>query len=277
LEWLKAALSLLGEMLASPAVLIADMFHPERTLTRRWLLAFLLLLAMVNAVGWGFVFAYRQQVEFTWGVLSRYGEAATEIGNLPYADEIRLFAAEQELDPALVAAVIDAESSFRADAVSRAGARGLMQILPATWRSLFPGGPCRGDHPPPSCGDGCVYDPAASIRAGCRHLRYLLDVLGGNLVAALAAYNAGAATVQALDPKDVPIPPFPETENYVRQVLARWSEIRARAENVSPVRRLAYPGEVNFVPAGAALGLWALLGAWILVKARRVGDWERYL
>jgi len=264
-------------MLASPAVLIADILHPERTLTRRWLLSFLLLLATVNAVGWGFVFLYRYQVESTWGVLRRYGEVAGEIGSLPYADEIRLYAAEQDLDPALIAAVIDAESSFEPEAVSAAGARGLMQIRPATWRALNPDGPCAGDHPPPSCGEKCVFDPACNIRSGCRHLRYLLDILGGNLVAALAAYNAGASTVQALDPLEVPVPPFPETENYVRQVLAHWSELRARAGNLSPVRRLAYPGQVNFVPAGFALVLWALLGAWVLVKARRARDWERYL
>jgi len=276
-RWLRATAAVLGEMLASPAVLVADMFHPERTLTRRWLLSFLLLLAIINAVGLGFVFVYRLQVESAWGVVHRYSELSGEIGHLPYADLIRLYAAEYDLDPALVASVISAESSFRPEIVSRAGARGLMQILPATWRGLCPASSCAGDHSPPACGEDCIFSPAANIRAGCRYLRHLLNGLGGNLVAALAAYNAGASSVLALDPKDVPIPPFPETENYVRQVLARWSELRARTENVSPVRRLAYPGQVNFVPVGAAFSLWALLAAWVLVKGRRAGDWESYL
>jgi hypothetical protein len=268
--------SFVGEALASPAVLIADLCHRERTLTRRWLAAYLVLTAVISAVGWGFVFLYRSQVEATWGVLKRYGEIAVELGSTPFAADIRLFAAEQDLDPALVASVIRVESDFRPEAVSRKGARGLMQLRPATWRELRPSSPCPGTHDPPSCGEDCIFAPGANVRAGCRYLRRLLDELGGNFVAAFAAYNAGASAVRALGPEEVPIPPFPETEHYVRQVLAYWSDLRARSQGSSPVARLSYPGRVSFVAPAAGVGLWVLLLVWLAVKGRRL-DWDSLL
>lgn len=275
--WLLAGIGIAGDVLASPVVLVSDLFHPERTLTKRWLFSFLLLLAAVNSAAFTFVFAYRTRAETAWGIVRRQTEISGNIGEVPFSEEILLYAAEHDLDPALVASVVEAESSFRPEAVSPAGARGLMQIRPATWREMNPAATCTGDHPPPSCGRDCVYDPAVNIRAGCRYLRQLLDLFGGNLVAALAAYNSGASAVLALEPVDLPVPPFPETERYVRQVVARWSEIRARAENAAPVQTPSRPGGMSFAPAGVAVAMWVLLAVWFAVKGRRVRDWEALL
>jgi soluble lytic murein transglycosylase-like protein len=268
----RALLAFLGEILASPALLVADLLHRDRTLTRRSLIAYLVLLGLVSGIGWSYLLLYRRQVEDSWQVIGGYWDRVSELpASLPYADLIRLYSVEQGLDPGLVASVIFVESSFRATAVSRASARGLMQIRPATWRELNPKSICDGQHPPPACGTDCIFDPGANIRSGCRYLRRMLDDFGGNFIAAFAAYNAGATAVRVHSPADLAIPPFPETENYVRQVLARWAELRASHPDTSPVRRLAYPGQISFVPAGISLGLWAMLLAWAAIKGRRTG------
>lgn len=271
----RAFLAFIGEILASPALLVADMLRRDRTLARRTLIAYLLLLAVISTVGWSYLLVYRHRVERAWDVLDGYATLITQLpADLPYADEILLYASEQDLDPGLVAAMIQTESSFRPEVISRAGARGLMQIRPMTWRELMPDAACRGNHAPPSCGPDCIYDPGANIRAGCRYLRRMLDDFGGSFIAAFAAYNAGASTVRSLNPADLPIPPFPETENYVRRVLSRWTELRGQNPDASPVRHLRYPGEINFVPAGASLALWLLLIAWALVRWWRTGPPE---
>jgi len=107
-------------------------------------------------------------------------------------------ARRHRVDPRLVHAVISVESRYQPSARSRKGAIGLMQLMPGTARDLLVGDP---------------YDPAANIDGGVRHLRRLLDRF--DLRLAIAAYNAGAATVE----KFRGIPPYRETQAYVRQVV----------------------------------------------------------
>ena len=121
---------------------------------------------------------------------------------LPYAKEIMAAARRNDLHPWLVASVIDAESRFDRWAVSRVGARGLMQLMPAVWTEE---------------GISDPHDPRANIEAGCRHLRALLDRFG-SVDLALAAYNAGAGAVEA----NGGIPPYRETRGFVRRVLAHF-------------------------------------------------------
>ncbi len=110
------------------------------------------------------------------------------------------FATQYRVEPALVKAVIRVESGFDPAAVSRRGARGLMQLMPPTARSH---------------GVSDVHDPRENIRGGVRHLRSLLDRFRGNQRLAVAAYNAGRSTVARYRG----LPPFRETRRYVGRVL----------------------------------------------------------
>ncbi len=126
------------------------------------------------------------------------------------------------VDPALVHAVIDAESAFNPWAVSRKGAQGLMQLMPRTASAL---------------GVRDSFNPRDNIEGGVRHLRYLLDRFPGNVSFALAAYNAGEGTVDYYGG----IPPYPETQQYVQKILQRGGV--GAAEAVLPV---AAPDQVIY-------------------------------
>lgn len=118
-----------------------------------------------------------------------------------YAPIILAAADKYEVDAALIHAVIRAESAYQADAVSSAGAVGLMQLMPGTAKQY---------------GASERTDPKQNIFAGTRYLKYLMSLFPKNLKLAIAAYNAGENTVKRYNNK---IPPYPETQKYVRQVL----------------------------------------------------------
>lgn len=138
---------------------------------------------------------------------------------LRYDDEIRASARRNDLDPALVAAVIYAESRFDAGARSDQGAVGLMQVLPETAAQIAreTGGV--------AFVPADLEDPEINVRYGSYYLRAVLDIFAGDAVAAVAAYNAGAGAVQewvATAPGNrlrVVDIPYAETRAYVRSVL----------------------------------------------------------
>jgi soluble lytic murein transglycosylase-like protein len=127
---------------------------------------------------------------------------------LAYEPLILEAADRYRMDPALIRAVIQTESAFEPMAVSTAGAQGLMQLMPALAEEL---------------GVQDVFDPRENIMAGARYLSFLLYAHDGNLPLALASYNAGPGTVALYQG----VPPFPETERYVKtitEILARGSD-----------------------------------------------------
>jgi soluble lytic murein transglycosylase-like protein len=123
-----------------------------------------------------------------------------------YEPLIQEHATRRALRPELVRAVIQVESGFNARALSPKGAMGLMQLMPATARSLGVNNP---------------WDPAQNIRGGTDYLRLLLDEYDGNEELALAAYNAGSGAVAKYGRR---IPPYRETRDYVRKVGAAAGE-----------------------------------------------------
>lgn len=141
-----------------------------------------------------------------------YADPSAQIRGLPYSGLISMAARRYGLDPALLAAVIRAESGFNPGAVSPVGAQGLMQLMEGTARSL---------------GVRDSFDPGDNVDGGARFLRSLLDRYQGDTPLALAAYNAGPAAVDLHQG----IPPFSETLAYVPQVLAYWRNYRALVGN----------------------------------------------
>ena len=121
-----------------------------------------------------------------------------------YSEEIREAAERYGVSLSLVESVVRAESAFNPWAVSSKGAQGLMQLMPQTASLL---------------GVRDAFDPRQNIDGGVRHLRHLLDRYPGNLALALAAYNAGENAVNFYRG----VPPYPETQQYVRKILASQS------------------------------------------------------
>jgi hypothetical protein len=135
---------------------------------------------------------------------------------------------EQNLEPDLVRAVIQAESGYNRKAVSNKGAMGLMQLMPETASLLKVRNP---------------YDPDENLRGGTTYLRSLIDRFAGRLELAVAAYNAGPGAVE----RHRGIPPYQETQEYVRRVLSLYKGGKSgmtlsagKGPAVTPGRRKTY-------------------------------------
>jgi hypothetical protein len=163
----------------------------------------------------------------------------TETSHHQFASDIREISSRHGVDPQLVESVIRAESAFNPTAVSRTGARGLMQLMPKTAVAL---------------GVRDSFNPRENIEGGVRHLRYLLDRYPGNVPFAVAAYNAGEGAVDA----HRGIPPYAETQQYVQRVLQTGAAWSGRTVGLLPrsVYRYAGPdGSVTYsnLPPGSRL------------------------
>lgn len=127
-------------------------------------------------------------------------------------------AAKYSLDPNLIFAVMRQESGFNPRAISPKGARGLMQLMPATAVRL---------------GVRDIYDPAQNIDGGARYLRFLLDTFNGDVELALAGYNAGEGAVARYGNR---VPPYRETINYVQRISAHYTRLSGGSEAREPRR-----------------------------------------
>ncbi len=109
------------------------------------------------------------------------------------------------VDPRFIHAVIKQESRYKNKAVSHAGAQGLMQLMPATAKRF---------------GNTNPYDAASNIEAGTKYLKWLLKRFNGDVTLALAGYNAGEGAVDKYDG----VPPYSETQNYVKKIVANYGK-----------------------------------------------------
>lgn len=144
-------------------------------------------------------------VLFPFGSVTPQVDVTTEFEAVPakkaYEDIIQEAAKTYELDPALIRAVMQAESAFHPYIVSRAGAEGLMQLMPALADEM---------------GVTDSFDPRENIMGGARYLKQLLDSHDGNIALTLASYNAGPGNVRRYGG----VPPFKETRSYVKKITA---------------------------------------------------------
>jgi soluble lytic murein transglycosylase-like protein len=145
----------------------------------------------------------------------------------PYAAEITAAATANGVDPALLAGLVKQESGFNPSAGSGAGARGLTQLMPSTAAGL---------------GVDNVLDPVQSLNAGAKYLKQQLDTFGGDVTKALAAYNAGPGAVQRFGG----VPPYSETQNYVRVVQANAA---AYGAGTSATPSLSTAGSIGALPS----------------------------
>jgi hypothetical protein len=132
------------------------------------------------------------------------------VPDFTYSDIVYPISMKHKMDWRLVAAVIQAESSFNPDAVSPVGARGLMQLMPAT----------AADY---GVTLKTIHDPAANVEAGVKHLKMLARLYDGDIPLIAAAYNAGQGTVAKFEG----IPPFEETRTYVERVVSYYNAFAA--------------------------------------------------
>ncbi len=182
------------------------------------------------------------------------GDVPPSIARLLYPvahlEDVQRWAAENNLDPMFVLAVMREESWLDPSAVSSAGARGLLQIMPATGFDLAPRAGVRGF----SADD--LFRPDINVRLGARYLRELLDTFGGQPVLALAAYNAGEpnATRWRADghfdvDEYVAGITFTETHGYVQKVMRTWAIYRALWSDVLGQLRGGEESNVDRAPA----------------------------
>lgn len=143
------------------------------------------------------------------GDLELWFEASQAIPETPFGELIYETSRRHEVNPMLVAAMVRAESAFDPRAVSPKGAMGLLQLMPATATRFGL------DH-------NQVFDPEANLEAGVRYVRWLGEKFEGDLVLALAGYNAGEAMVV----RHEGVPPFRETDNYIQRVVEFAAALR---------------------------------------------------
>jgi hypothetical protein len=163
---------------------------------------------------WLLLISIEQASHFSCAAQQRTLSESSQSRNRQLAGIIAQEAAIARVDARLIWAIIRNESSFNQTAVSPKGAAGLMQLMPETAKRF-----------------GCTdrFNPRANIRAGASYLAYLLDYFNGNATLAIAAYNAGEGAVTKYGNS---VPPYRETQEYVRRVSETFLSLISPAEIV---------------------------------------------
>lgn len=143
---------------------------------------------------------------------------------VPFGDIIHAKAQKYDVDPALVAAVVETESRFKTNAHSQVGARGLMQLMPKTGRWM---------------GARNLYNAEQNVDAGAKYLKYLNQRFDGNLTKTIAAYNAGEGNVRRYNG----VPPFRETRSYVKKVMSRYEKRKQELKKFDDQHGAALAGD----------------------------------
>jgi lysozyme len=137
-----------------------------------------------------------------------------ELISAPYRNEIELVSEKFNIDPLLLHSIIYVESRYNPSALSPAGAKGMMQVMPGTARRMgFQGS------------DAELYEPVTNLHIGSMYLRELYRLFGNEIDLVLAAYNAGEFAVKKYGDN---IPPYPETQDYVSRVMSRYMMLSQR-------------------------------------------------
>src|SRR2546427_12780189 len=215
---------------------------PLSPLARHALGLGVLLLTIVPAYAY---FGSRPQPDSEIMKMAREADSSVEVPEIVEIEaHIREVAVRYDIPPILVAAIVEAESEFNPRAVSRRGARGLMQLMPGTASSL-------------KVSD--TFDPYENIEGGVRHLRQLMDRYHGNLPLVLAAYNAGEQAVTVYGG----VPPYRETRRYISRILRRIGrpELLPRVSSAShavvPVSTSRAAPAITYAVANPTRSAWA--------------------
>lgn len=187
-----------------------------------------------------------------------------DVNALPYTELINKAGKTYGVSPELIAAIIKAESSFQPRALSKAGAYGLMQVIPGTWRLVNSQALICSDRHAGDCGSDCFYNPELNIAIGTYYLGQLIKRYSNHAELAVAAYNAGPGAVD----KYQGIPPYAETTEYVERVVGYWYQLSGRLP----------PGGLtadNWTKIASALG-WSMVMTAIAIAAVGKCLFKRY-
>ncbi len=222
--WQRIIIVLL-KLVISPLVLLADSFRRKGMLDHSWLYAFFLFTTVVMGLtGIGILMNDIPLFKTLRMVSTQIESREILSGDLrPIIKTINKYALQYSVDPNLVYAVIKSESNFQSMVISRAGARGLMQIMPEVWQEYNNDSLCEGNHKDRRvCSQGdCIFDPDANVRTGVKYLRDLLDKYQGRIDLALEAYNAGISNV-----RPGKAPKYSETRSYIQRTISSWQDLR---------------------------------------------------
>ncbi len=215
---------LLVMFLLSPLIMFWDSFRKKDLPDRTWLYCFFLFTTVVMLLTAAGIYTAQSSMYKTIELLSKHdGNHEVLAGEAqPIIRAINKYALEYNVDPYLVYALIRQESNFNRYATSRAGAKGLMQLMPSVWND-YSNSTCSGKHHSRfACPSAqCIYEIDANVRVGVMYLRYLMDIYHGRVDLALEAYNAGLGNVRpGFEPK------YAETRSYITKTVNHWQELR---------------------------------------------------